>query len=401
MEMKNEIIDELLNGITKKVINEIVPKVQPKSIMFTGSFGRGEVAVIECEGQLKFLSDCEISIVPNKHISKKVISEINHNLSMSTNLEYTMKRSIGLKIYSSLHVPQIISRKIWRHSIQRYDLRNGSRIIYGENCLDKTPNFEPADIPIWEGIRLMFNRMAESLMYFSIDGLYMPEERQKLAYWISKTIIACQDVLLLSVGRYNSSYEVRNRMFNEAFSQNFAELNDELPNFLQMASKATNYKLNPKNETYEGNITELWFETVEMCDKVFRYIIEKDMGLTFNTYGEFQEKYLKHPKIKSEYYNELFSSTIYRNAMLIAQSPNIISARNKNMIETPLKHIIYSTIPLIYFSLSMNGNIDITLLKQARTALSIFKKPVEHETSFAEWDCLNKAISELWAISKC
>jgi hypothetical protein len=395
----NKAIDEAISAVTNQIVNEIVPKLHPKSILFTGSFGRNEPAAIVNDGNLKFLSDCEICIVPDKYISKKSIERVKSKLSKITGLDLTISRSIGLRIYSSLPVPQVISCKIWKHTIQRYDLKYGSRIIYGENCLQKTPDFKPEDIPLWEGIRLMFNRIAEALKHFSIDSSYTLEEKQELIYWISKIIIACQDALLLSIGKYHPSYRIRNNMFQELFPQYFNELNKELPKFLPLTLKATNYKLNPEKDIYNKSVTELWFDTVEICDKVFKYMIEKDMSITFDSYCEFQDKYLKHPKIRNEYYNELFSSSIYRNTMTLFRSYKFLSLKVIKRFKTPWKHITYSIIPLVYFSLSRNGYTDGLQLKQARNTMLTFKKLEQtSKDPSEEWRYLKEQLFNLWYI---
>jgi len=398
----NRATDEAINTVINQIISEIVPKLHPKSIVLTGSFGRDEPAVTINEGKLKFLSDCEICIVPNRYIPKKSIEKIKSNLSKMTGLNLTITRSIGLWIYSSLPVPNIISSKIWKRSIQRYDLKHGSKIIYGENCLQRTPDFKPEDIPLWEGIRLVFNRMAEALKYFSIDGLYTPEEEMELIYWISKIIIACQDALLLSIGKYHPSYKIRNHMFQELFPQYFNELNMKLPNLLPLTVKATSYKLNPEKDIYKESVTELWFDVVEICDRVFRYVIKKDMGITFNSYSEFQEKYLRHPKIRREYYNGLFSSPIYRNLTTLFRSHKVLSLRVMKKFKTPWEHIIFSAVPLAYFSLSRNGRINEFQLEHLRSTLSLFKKlDQKSKNPSEEWEYLKEQLVSLWYVICC
>ena len=396
---ENKAIDEAITTLKTLIISEIVPKLHPRSIILTGSFGRNEPAAIVNDEKLKFLSDCEISIVPGRRISKKTIERMKSDLSRMTGLDLTISRNISLRIYSSLPVPPVISRKIWKPSIQKYDLKYGSRIIYGENCLQKTPDFTPEDIPLWEGIKLMFNRIAEALKHFSIDGSYTLEEKQELVYWISKIIIACQDALLLSIKKYHPSYRIRNYMFQELFPQYFNELNKELPNFLPLALKATSYKLNPEKDIYNESVTELWFDTVEICDSVFRYVIERDMGITFDSYCEFQDKYQKHPKIRNEYYNELFSSSIYRNTMTLFRSYKFLSLKVIKRFKTPWKHITYSIIPLVYFSLSRNGYMDGLQLKQARNTMLTFKKLEQtSKDPSEEWGYLKEQLFNLWYI---
>lgn len=391
-------IEKEIDDIITDIINEIVSHLHPKSIILIGGFGRGEGAVINDEKELKFFSDCEITIVSGKYISRKSIEKLIDMFAKKDGLELIIHRSIAVEIYSLFPVPRIISNKIWRPIIQRYDLKYGSRIIYGENCLEKTPDFNPEDIPLWEGIRLMFNRMAEVLKFSPIERSYSYEDEAKLIYRLSKLIIACQDALLLSTGNYHPSYRIRNNLFIELFPQYFSELNKKLPKFLNLTLKATDYKLNPPKINYIDNVSEYWFDTLEICDKVFRYIIEKDMNITFDIYSNFQLKYLRHPNIRNKYYNNLLSSSIYQNMFTIVKMctykirPKIIGK-----IGIPWKHFVYSMIPVIFFSVQKTGDIDVIQLKKARNTLSLFKKlKMPNQNIQAEWAYIKKEIFDLW-----
>ena len=170
-----------------------------------------------------------------------------------------------------------------------------------------------------------------------------------------------------------------------------------MPNFLHLTVKATDYKINPEKDNYKESSTKLWFDTVEICDKVLRYAIKKDMGVTFNTYVEFQKKYLRHQKIRKKYYNALLSYSIYRNMITLPRSYKFLSLRLVKKFKIPWKHIIYSIIPLIYFSLSRNYHIDGIQLNQARNMLSLFKKlKSPNEDPIKEWEYLKEQTFDLW-----
>ena len=394
--MKKKQINRAIKIVIHQIIKETVPRFHPKAIILVGSFGRDEPTVIIKKNKIIFLSDCEMSFVPNSYISKKSLEELKLVLSKKTGLDITVSRNISLLLYSTLPLPQSISKRIWKPTIQRYDAKYGSKVIYGDNYLHWAPEIKPEDIPLWEGIRLIFNRVAEALKYFSINGI-SPQEEPKLAYWTSKILIACQDALLLSIRKYHPSYRARNKIFQTAFALHFHELKEEIPELLPLTTKATNYKLNPKNNIYNKTITELWFDTQKICDKVFRYVIKKDMRITFNTYSEFQEKYLKHPKIKHEYYNGLFSSPIYRNLMTSFRSHKYLSLKLIKRFRTPWKHIIYSSIPLSYFSLSRNGYVDRSQLKYLRDTILLFRKlRPESDDDYKEWEYLKNQLVNLW-----
>ncbi|MFZ3166847.1 MAG: hypothetical protein WA130_04470 [Candidatus Methanoperedens sp.] len=366
-------IDEKVNNIVEFIKNEIVKNFHPKSIILKGSFGRGEISVIKENTELKLLSDCEIIVIKNKHKKGIEYSELSENLI----------KTMGLKIEMGeleLELDFCLKFHLWNKilpTIDNYELKYGSRSIYGENFLEKIPDFKAEDIPVWEGIRLMFNRMVESLEYFSVKYFieYPSKENEfKLFFWTNKIILACQDALLILAKKYHYSYKIRGERFQEIFPKSFTGLNKEIPNFLSLTKIATEYKLNP-SENYVKDVIKFWFEVAEIVDKVFRFIIEEDMGIKFYSYIEFQEKYLKHPYIRKKYYRGLSPNPLYQNfrsAMkmrILGHKFPSIKFVQKGFI--PWSHLVYSYVPLIYFGIVRNNGCDESYLKYVNEILGL------------------------------
>jgi len=388
----NPLVEAKVEEILERIKDEVVRRFKPESIILHGSFGRGEGSVIVDNCNLIFLSDFEISIVTPKRIGgdlKKLASEVG--------------KEIGAEIGLWRNKPgKYSSYRVRKPTIENYELKYGSKILYGENYLEKIPDFKPEDIPLWEGIRLMFNRMAESLKYFSINYKHSEpsgDEKQKLVYSIYKIVLGCQDALLLSIKKFHYSYKIRNEMFQELFPNYFDNLNMEIPNFLPLTIKATNYKLRPE-KNYSENAIELWFDTMEVCDKVFRYVIEKDMGFTFNTYLEFQENYLSHPNIIKKYYQRLSGSPIYQNlvsfAIMWISSRKCPSLKMLANIKIPWIHLAYSAIPLVYFSISREWKINKPQLRQAGNTLKLFTDFHTYQYNLSAWDHLKDITYQTW-----
>ena len=394
LEPGNPKVEEIID----RIIREIASRFHPRSIIITGGFGRNEASVIDDGGKLKFLSDCEILIASRWPISRSATSKLAKELSQKTGLEIVLQDSTRFRAYSWPGIPLVVLSKVWRPSIAFYELKHGSRVVFGENILERIPDIKPQDIPLWEGIRLMFNRMAGAIRFFPISE----EGREETIYWINKVIFACQDALLLSLGQYHYSYEERNIMFRELFPNHFSELNERLPNFLPLATKATDYKLRPAKGAYSQDVTELWFDTAKICDEVFRYVIKWDMGITFDSYLEFQERYLKHPNVRRKYYLGIISLPMYRNAtttlrMIAADSCRFPPLRLIASIGTPWQHLVHSVLPLVYFGLSREEKVNEPLLKQARNTISLFKKlKSPNENPFEEWRYIREQAIELW-----
>lgn len=398
-ESGNPAIEKALGEAMTQIVDGIVVRLHPASLILIGSFGRGEVTAAINDGKLKCLSDVDIILVANRYISKGRLDRLSSELSYRTGLEVGIANGgpelrLHMAMYKLLH-------KAWKPSIDDYEMKYGSRVLYGKDYLAEMPDFKPQDIPVWEGLRLIFNRMIEALACFSTDfvSAHPPkEEEQRLLFAISKIILACQDALLLTVGKYHHSYRVRSEMFQQILPVHFSQLNNELPQFSSLAMRATDYKLR-LNKGHSGDVITLWFEAREICDRVFRYIMEREMGMTFSSYVEFQQKYLRHPSITKKYYRGLAGSLLYQNlrsavkmALLFHRLPslNVIATRR------PWAHLIYSTIPLLYFSLTRDGNkINRSYLDGCRRALVFGRLDDRILEPSAEFDYLKQQVFNL------
>jgi hypothetical protein len=342
MEMKY-VEDPKLNERVAKVIEElkeeIVSRFRPKSIIITGSFGRGEAKVVEEGGKLKFLSDCEVILIPYKWIfSRKKLDEFEREFYERTGLKVEIW-GFAPTIY--LCIPFLNKRM--KPLIVYYDLKYGSKVVYGKNYLEKIPSFKPADIPVWEGIRLLLNRMAEALEHFSTDSSY------EMFFWCDKIVLACQDALLLTIGKYTPSYRERNRVFRGLIEQFDLSCIQTLADF---AASATSRKL--KRENFPSNSMEYWFQVSKICDEVLRYVLKKGYGIEFSDYVKFQEKYLKS-ELKNYTtlpFNNPVLQNLFRFAKKIILRYTLPTSKMLLKLRTRWSHLIYSHIPLLYFGVA-------------------------------------------------
>ncbi len=221
-------VEERVRQIITRLTDEIVRRFHPKSIILIGSLGRGEATMGINNGKPELLSDFDVIVVANRYVSTNTAKKLSSELTQKIGVEVGIS-GIEVSLYFILSK---IFPKIWTPTIDNYDMKYGSRVVYGENCLERMPDFKPEDIPVWEGIRLMLNRMIESLKDFSIDYLEAnpgEQEADKLFRQINKIILACQDALLLLIKRYHHSYKIRNEMFQEVFPKYFSQLDAQLP----------------------------------------------------------------------------------------------------------------------------------------------------------------------------
>ena len=374
------------NGKVAQVIEElkkeIISRFHPKSIILTGSFGRGEATVIEENGKLKFLSDCEVILIPYKWIfNRKKLDRFEQDFYERTGLKVEIW---GFTPTLYLFLP-FLNKKIGP-TIANYDLKYGSKVIYGKNYLDKIPAFKPEDIPLWEGVRLLLNRMAEALEHFSLN----PSEN--MLFWTDKIILACQDSLLLLLNEYTPSYRERNERFIKV-SKHF-----NLPciqTLVEFAKGATHRKLGSNSAISMDRRLEYWFEVQKVCDEVLRYILKEGYNIEFRDYIEFQEKYLSS-ELKN-YTTLPFDNVILQNLFRFLKGRimrNKLPTLKMLLKQHRWDHIIYTLIPLIYFALEKDLGVNTNYLKKVSEV--VFWEKIKADSSFKSWEIAKDVVVSSW-----
>ena len=351
----------------EKVRDEIAARLKPDSIILIGSFGRGE-ALVSLEGDsLKFLSDCDIIVISRKLITRKTLIKLEDKLKRKTSLEVNIS---GLELSLYFNLAKFFT-KIWRPTIDVYDMKYGSRIVYGQNYLERIPDFKPEEIPVWEGVRLVFNRMIESLACLEHSYLLEQpnkEDGQRLLAAAAKMLQACRTALLILNGQYHHQQEVRKQRFEESFSEYSMEIES----------------LDSRNPL------RYWFAAAALTDKILRHILNEDAGLTFRGYDDFYAKFMSSAHIRNRYHRGLSASPLYQNSRSTAKvaftGRGLPPPGRLLWPRDSWSSIIYATIPLIYFALNEDGSINSALLKKARQNLSLFAR-LEKEKSdgLLEW----------------
>ncbi len=384
--------DPVLNAWVARVVEtlkqELVTQFHPKSIVLAGSLGRGEASVAATGDRLEFRSDAEVIIIPNWHVfTQGRLKQFGEDFYQRTGLRVSLS---GVILSFELLLP-CLARKI-RPTIDSYDLKYGSTVIYGKNYLNRIGDIQPESIPVWEGIRLLFNRMAEALELFPRGA------EPSLVYQLDKITLACQDSLLLLLHRYNPSWRERNRLFEQVFPEHFAHLAPRVPDLLALTQEATRRKLN-------GNVSvephpELWFDTGRVCDHIFRYVIEKGTGIIIKDYLDFQQRYMAYPGLK-EYIRLPFGNPVCQNLWSslrwLSLSHALPPVYLMGKLRTRWAHLIYSTIPLIYFGRLPGNEIAEPYLNRVLDVIaSIEGRKITYRRPLEGWEYARRQVIDYW-----
>jgi hypothetical protein len=344
----------LTDKISEELLPEILEEFKPTSVILKGSFGRGEPSFIEdSNGVITFFSDYEIELISLRFLLYRLKGQKLKNTGLKVANKYNIKIDIGGLKFSLF---QLCTPLYWtlKPTVANYDIKYGSILLYGEDVRKKIPAFNPQDIPIEEGIRLIVNRIAEAMQYLDLESANEIEnikESEKLFFWINKIIIACQDAILIKEGKYHPLYLERNRIFSSLLVDKSNELNSVIPHFASLASMATEYKINPKKRYYKNSL-QLWYEVIPVVEQVLLFIIknQNDAETKNVTTIELLENFFVQSKKGCNIYQKLtIMSKFWLNQKRIIPRSFIKKVKN-NWIQ-----LIYFLILCIYFSCDKNN----------------------------------------------
>jgi hypothetical protein len=217
----------------------------------------------------------------------------------------------------------------------------------------------------------------------------------KMVFWCDKIVLACQDALLLTVGKYAPSYRERNGIFAESVEQFELPCIQALAN---LARKATERRLNGNAEMPNERL-KYWFQVSEICDEVFRYVLKRSYSIDFNNYLEFQEIYMKSNLAR--YTTLPFGNPVLQNVFRFLKKklvgyklPNI---RMLLRIWIRWDHMLYSHIPLVYFGIQEDCKVNVEYVEKVESLLKEFGYRVEAgDSSLKDWLSVKDAFVACW-----
>lgn len=256
---KGESAEQKIRADLEKLVNEFRLIVDGTYIL-TGSFGRGEGSVRKTDTGVQPVNDYDFVVVPeeqNKTDLKSTLASKANKLAEKLSIDFVDVMIVDQSELSSLDP-----------SIFNYDLRYGSVVVHGDpDILSKIPTFSPGDIPLYEAIILLSNRMAGVL-----GGLVSEKSNRYLWNQIQKLRLAWADSLLLTQAIYCSSYREKTERCISLLTDGLLSGISENIAIADDIADAITFKLDPKYEQ-AANQSE-----VENCLRrthtVFQTVIE-------------------------------------------------------------------------------------------------------------------------------
>jgi len=353
---RNNEIEVIIRKHIEIIKSKILNFCNPIAIILIGSFGRDEGLVIKKGSEFIFLSDYEIIIILEKYTNKLYKSNISRSISDEIGVETSIAVYSKKKFHNNRNkTASFVNNK---PTISSYENKSCAKLIWGDRKILHENKIDSNNIPIWEGMRLIFNR---------IGGIIKEKQQYNISetkykYALSKSFISCGDAVLLSLNRYNCLYYDRYQTIKEIKGEKVLHSDFELvlsENEWELIEQAYYHKLFGK-EIENYSLTELESILKDIIKKVLIYISQIELGFTFNNVSDFSSYYLKSKKIRNDYTNyqirsKSFFNTYYDNLI------HIIKLRNNGckfilkllkFINIPFEQIVYCLLLVVYFNVN-------------------------------------------------
>jgi len=271
----NKEIERHLKIICNVILSEI-PNV--RSIVLTGGFSRGEGPVKVKDKKIFPYNDYDIEVITDKPINGKVIDEVAIKAAKKIGLRgieyfYSFKKeeqTLDHFFYVDLKCISIKQLKKLMPRLRYYELKNSSKVLYGEDLRRLIPEYKISDIPFSEPAKILLDRMSQMMEYYSTEKKY---DEEVLTYFIQQAYAACCTALLMLSRRYKPGYEYCMKTFFKSYKKDFPELYEKVPKLHYHIKKFITWKIKP--DKLPADSEKAWFECQREIFEVAKYFFSK------------------------------------------------------------------------------------------------------------------------------
>jgi len=373
--LDDPIVDQTVEDHMRQIVTMIRSRIEPRAIILRGSFSQGEGSVVVEGNDLRFLSDYELmAVTRHRRWLRTVARQMTTQLGVETSIS---------RIY-----PHVFRHNVQPTTIVAYELQSGGCTLYGKQLLNQEAIIDPRKINLWEGLRLMLNRMAESM-----DHLSPSVKDWEGLRWVNKTLLSCAEALLIAHQRYHYSYAERGRRFADLVPE-LDPVAAQASQLFALVQRATAFKLRPSFDLYPEPMPLIWEQVKQACDVTFRYVIEKYLGFSFSSYAEFPARYLQQMQAQDKLGRSPFAP-LSQNLYLVLR---LLRDRRRPPLRLitdatyPAYQIAFSIVPLLFL-----GDQDEQVLQAAHHWLGKVSELSSPRTdALAERDYLQRCTVQAW-----
>lgn len=400
----DEFIDEYLQRVVEALVDNM-PGI--RSIILTGSFGKGEGSVLLDNQGVKPLRDFDLVVIfKGKVPSVEFVKALQKNLqekygSLRVDDKYYLLNDL---------VPEIKATTLERVNsfpdISTYDLKQ-CIVLYGEDVRSKI-KWDLKDLPLRTNARALLQKAIALIGAFHSDYLNKeipPSLRDSFLRETSRAYIEICVGLCLLANRYDSSGIRRLEIVREIYEDEFPELYKKVPDLAKKMEVSTKYKLDPSSNPLRVNSLDYWFETRDDLGAMITYYYGRYLNLTFKDWAHFStaleeglreqyylpliDAFLRSRNLPTNFVVSNLSNFFFNIRENIAYSRMAFKDRHFSVpllygISSPAIKVLSAT-PLVLFAINRDGSINSKYVDLALRKLKFVKIDTrEHKSAWEE-----------------
>ncbi|MEK6820437.1 MAG: hypothetical protein AABX71_01880 [Nanoarchaeota archaeon] len=268
--------DEQIEKELKIIKKIIIDELNPVSIILFGGFGRGEGSFEIVERKVKILNDYDLYVVSNGKIPNCVLDKVGRKCSRAIGKGGGEFVEEFWKIYDKNRYFHVDLRGLryselgkLKRTNRTYELKYGSRIIYGEDVRNRIREVE---LPVSEAFRCLMIPACHLLLCMDerrLKGEFKGDEKFYLKHHIIKTYLAIAYSLNISAGRFQATYKKNVEEFKKIYGKRFPELAEKVEEALKFKLKGGEFK----------DIKKRWFSARDDLTFTLSFLAEKHLSI--------------------------------------------------------------------------------------------------------------------------
>ena len=195
-------MNPLVTAQLEKIARTLAPIADARSIVVVGSWARGDARWRDSSAGVILESDIDLYAISDAAWTRARVQAVQQQLSAAVQSSaWSLPEVDASQLAIDLHLASFPQLQRLPVTVRLFDLKNDSQVLWGEDRRDRLPTWSAADMPPYEGLRLLFNRpyyMAGSI------SRAMFTDSDWLAAQAVKNYRACALALSLLIGQYRS-----------------------------------------------------------------------------------------------------------------------------------------------------------------------------------------------------
>lgn len=363
--LADPLVDDAIERQLRRAV-EAIRETHPatEAVFLLGGFGRAEGSAILKDGEARALNDYDLLVISQDETGKGPLRGLSKTLADAFGIDF-----VDIGLWS----PEVLERL--SPTIFNYDLKNGAQVLFGRaELLDRIPRFTSKQLPPWEGVQLLLNRMAGLLSGFALreePATLEPLGPQYFRNQVVKALLACGDALIVQEGEYRHRYAERReivRMWDRQGKLDWLG-REEVARVIE----AYGEKLAPGSVDWSDDIT-LMVEFLPALERAFLRCLSRFLSRGVRRLDMGANAYLERHR----------QGRLARALSALQPTAGV-----------PERHIVYATVPLVLFSLPFPPSEDRARL--ARKAQRFLRGAEETGRMDDDgWDALRRTGVHLW-----